>query len=173
MPRFTLILLAGCALALAGCNPTYNWRESRWPGAQLLAMFPCKPDHGSRRMSLAGQDAEIQMMGCETGADLFAIAHVQLDDPGRIAMAQSQWQSAMLGNMQAQSTQTLPFQLKGASELLPPFRLSALGRRQDGRAVGAQALWFARGPHLYHAVIYADAITQDVADTFFSGIELQ
>ena len=173
MLRFFLLLFAGSTLVLAGCSPTYNWREIRWYSAELKVQLPCKADKGSRRMTMAGQDVDIEMMGCETGATLFAIAHVRLGDAGKIAAAQAQWQAAMLGNMQAQGTQMLPFQFKGASAQPQPVRLSAQGRRQDGSAVATQAVWFARGPHLYHAVIYADKLSPEVAETYFSGIELQ
>jgi hypothetical protein len=173
MLRLILLLLAGSTLVLAGCSPTYNWREIRWASADLKVLLPCKPDHGSRRMTLAGQDVEIQMMGCEAGAALFAIAHVRVDEPDKIVAAQTQWQTAMLDNMQAQGAQLVPFQSKGANPVPQPVRLSAQGRRQDGSAVMAQAVWFARGPHLYHAVIYADKLSTEVAETFFSGIELQ
>jgi len=173
MFRFILQLLAGSAFVLAGCSPTHNWREIRWNSAELKVLLPCKPDHGSRRMMLAGQDVEIQMMGCEAGADLFAIAHVQLSDAAKIAEAQTQWQTALLGNMQAQGAQRVPYQSKGASAQPAPTGLRVQGRRQDGSAVTAQGVWFARGPHLYHAVIYADKLSPEVAETFFSGIELQ
>jgi hypothetical protein len=173
MLRIILPLLAVSTFVLGCCSPTYNWREIRWGSAELKVLLPCKPDQGSRSMALAGQDVEVQMMGCEAGADLFAIAHVDLGDVEQIAAAQKQWQAAMLGNMQAQGTQMLPFQFKGASAQPQPVRLTAQGRRQDGGAVTAQGVWFARGPHLYHAVIYADKLRTEVAETFFSGIELQ
>lgn len=173
MLRFILHLLVGSTFVLAGCSPTHNWREIRWDSAGLKVLLPCKPDQGSRRMTLAGQDVEILMMGCEAGADLFAIAHVQLGAADNIADVQAQWQTAMLANMQAQGTQIEPFQSKGASAQPQPIRLSAQGRRPDGSAVAAQGVWFARGPHLYHAVVYADKLSTDVAETFFSGIELQ
>lgn len=168
-----LLLLAASTFVLTGCSPTYNWREIRWDSAELKVQLPCKADRGSRRMALAGQDVEIQMMGCEAGAVLFAVAHIPLGDTGKIAAIQSQWQTAVLSNMQAPGTQTTPYLPKGASAQPPPVRLSAQGRRQDGSAVEAQGVWFARGPHLYHAVIYADKLSPEVAETFFSGIELQ
>lgn len=173
MPRYILLLLSASTLLLAGCSPTYNWREIHWDGAALKIQLPCKADKGSRRLTLAGQEAEIEMMGCEAGTALFAVAHVLLEDANKTAIAQAQWQTAMLGNMQAQGQQGVPFVVKGASAQPQPVRLNAQGRRQDGSAVAAQGVWFARGPHLYHAVMYADKISPDVADTFFSGIELQ
>jgi hypothetical protein len=173
MLRLILRLLASSTIVLAGCSPTHNWREVRWVSAELKLLLPCKPDQGSRRMTLAGRDVEIEMMGCEAGSDLFAIAHVQLGDAGSIATVQAHWQTVMLGNMQAQGAQRMSFQSKGASAQPAPVRLSAQGRRPDGSAVMAQGVWFARGPHLYHAVIFADKISLEAAETFFSGIELQ
>ena len=173
MLRSLLFLLVGGALALTGCSPTYNWREIRWASAELKALLPCKPDKGSRRITLAGREVEIDMQGCEAGAALFAIAHIDLGAAQNSADVQQQWQTAMLGNMQAQAPQPMSYQAKGANAQPAPVRLSAQGRRADGSAVAAQGVWFARGSHLYHAVVYADTIKPDVVETFFSGIELQ
>ena len=116
----------------------------------------------------------MQITGCETGSALFAIAHVDLADSGKTEAAMKQWKTVMLGNMQAQeSVQLSGFMTQGASTQPQPLRLAAQGRRQDGSAVAAQGVWFARGAHLYHAVVYADKLNQEAVDTFFSGIELQ
>src|SRR5512145_665774 len=89
---------------LAGCSPTLNWREVRVDGG-LKALLPCKPDHGSRQMPLAGRDVEMQMVGCEAGNAMFAVAHVKLDAVAEVAAAQATWQAAMLANMQASPPQ--------------------------------------------------------------------
>lgn len=172
MSRFFWILLA-CGALLAGCSPTLNWREVRVGSAGLKALLPCKPDQGSRRMTLAGLEVEMQMAGCETGGALFAVAHVDLGDAGKAAATQAQWQAAMLANMQAGTPQLAPYRLKGAAVQPPPLRLSAQGRRADGSAVMAQAVWFVQEKHLYHAVIYADKVGSDAAEPFFSGFEFQ
>lgn len=170
--RRSLGFFAVVLALLAGCNPTFNWREVRVDGG-LKALLPCKPDHGSRRMILAGQDVELQMAGCETGGALFAVAHADIDDVDKTVAAQAQWQAAMRANMQAMAPQLAPYELKGAATRPQPVRLSAQGRRADGSAVAAQAVWFSRGKHLYHAVIYADKVGSDVAEPFFSGFEFQ
>jgi hypothetical protein len=173
MFRYFLLLFAGCTFALTGCSPTYNWRDIRWDRAELKMQLPCKPDQGSRQMTLAGQQVEIEMMGCEAGAALFAIAHIHLGDPDQAAVMLSQWQAAMLGNMQAKAVQIVPYTPKGVMAQRLPARLSAQGQRQDGSPVEAQVLWFSRGPHLYQAVIYADKPNLEAIETFFAGIELQ
>ncbi len=155
---------------LAGCSPTLNWREVRVDGG-LQALLPCKPDHGSRKMTLGGQEAELQMTGCEAGGALFAVAHIDLGDAGKAGVAQAQWQAAMLANMQAAAPQLAPYRLKGAAVQPAPLYLSVQGRRTDGSAVTAQGVWFSQGAHLYHAVIYADKVGPDMAEPFFSGFE--
>jgi hypothetical protein len=172
MSRLLWFLLVGSSL-LAGCNPTLNWREVRVGNAGLRALLPCKPDHGSRQLTLADQAVELQMVGCEAGGTLFAVAHVDLGDAGKATTAQAQWQAAMLANMQATAPQQTPYSLKGATASPSPVRLSAQGRRADGSAVAAQGVWFAQGKHLYHAVIYADKVGSDAAEPFFSGFEFQ
>ena len=157
---------------LTACSPALNWRETRLDGG-LKALLPCKPDQGSRQMPLAGQAVEMQMVGCEAGGAMFAVAHVKLDDAGRVALSQATWQAAMLANMQATSPQLENYNPKGAATEPKPVRLTAQGRRADGSAVTAQAVWFSKGENLYHAVIYADPVKPDMAEPFFSGFEFQ
>jgi hypothetical protein len=174
MLRYFLHLIAGTLFLLAACNPVYNWREINLPQAELKVLLPCKPDQGHRAIPLAGLTVEMQMAGCEAGAGLFVLAHVDLGETGKTEAALEQWKAAMLGNMQARDvTLRSAVMIKGASTKPAPIRLDAVGKRPDGSAVVAQAMWFARGAHLYHAVVYADKLSQDVVDAFFSGIEFQ
>jgi len=172
MHRIVLFLLA-ISLGLAGCSPAFNWREVRPGPGELRALLPCKPDQGSRHLSLAGQDVELEMLGCETGGALFALSHVDMGAENRVEVAQVQWQAAMLGNMQAGAPSIAGFAVKGSGQTFKPVRITAQGRRPDGGAVSAQGVWFARGAHLYHAVIYADKIRPEVTEAFFSGLEFQ
>lgn len=175
MSRFLWLLLAG-GLLLAGCNPTLNWRQVRIGATELQALLPCKPDQGSRTVTLAGQEVALEMIGCEAGSALFAISHVELSDSSRVAEVQAGWQAAMLATMGLQEpgapVQRSAFALKGAAAMPPAVRLSAQGQRPDGRAVTAQAVWFSQGRHLYHAVVYADRLGPEVTEPFFSGLEL-
>lgn len=165
-----LSLILSLALLLAACSPALNWREVRPGGAELKALLPCKPDQGSRRQRLAGQDIDISMVGCEAGGALFAISVAELGDPDRALAVQVQWQAHLLGNMQAAVSSTSAYGIKGAGAQLAPVRLTARGLRPDGRPVAAQGVWFARGTRLYHAVIYADAISPEQSEPFFSGL---
>jgi len=166
-------LLLGLALMLAACSPSLNWREVR-PGGELKALLPCKPDQGSRRQSLAGREIKVSMMGCEAAGALYAVSVAELGEAGHALAVQVQWQANLLGNMQATASESRAWALKvkGASIALEPVKLNARGVRPDGSPVAAQAVWFARGTHLYHAVIYADRISPAMSEPFFDGLAL-
>jgi hypothetical protein len=54
----------------------------------------------------------------------------------------------------------------------PGQHAGQVGQRADGKTVQSQAVYFSQGPRVYQAVIYADKLTADVADTFFGGLKL-
>ena len=171
MYLFLLIVSVG----LAACSPAWNWREVRLEGAPLTAVFPCRPDHGSQTVTMAGATVELQMTGCETGGATLAVSRVRLPPGASPADALSQWRAVTLAGMKAQGVQEQPFQPVGSLALPQSVRVVASGRYRDGRPVNAQAVWFAQaspqGVWLFHAVIYADTIGAEVADTFFSGLK--
>ena len=176
MFRSFWLLLASC-LMLAGCSPTLNWREVRLAASALKVLLPCKADQGSRPVELAGQLVELQMVGCEAGAALFAVSHVELKDSSRMAEIQAGWQTAMLAAMAVKEpevpVQRTAFELKGAAAQPPAVRLQAQGRRPDGRAVMAQAVWFSQGTHLFHAVVYAERLGPAATEPFFAGLAFE
>jgi hypothetical protein len=165
-------LLLGSSILLLACSPSLNWREVRPAGGELKAMLPCKPDQGQRRQSLAGQGVVIRMVGCETGGALYAVSVAELGEGLQAPSAQAQWQTNLLGNMQASVSTRDAWPLRGASAAMEPVRLSAQGRRPDGRPVAVQAVWFAHGARLYHAAIYAERISTEMSEPFFGGLEL-
>ena len=165
--RFLLITLT---VSLFGCSPTFNWREVRLEGVSLKSLLPCKPDRASRQIEISGQALEMKMAGCEAGDMLFAVSYVALPDKRATQRMLAQWKAGMLQSMQVQDEKSLVFNPKFLPDVTDALKLEAKGHRSDGTAVTAQALWFANDSHLYHAVIYAGVIPQDVAETFFSGL---
>lgn len=67
-------------------------------------------------------------------------------------------------------TRETDFVPRGALGLDASKRVWVKGRRADGSAVQGQAAYFARGSRVYQAVIYSNAIRDEVADTFFTGL---
>lgn len=175
---FFLPLLA--VAALGACSPTYNWREVRPDDTTLTALLPCKPDKGSKTVPLGGQPTKLSMVGCEASGVMFAVASADIGDAQKAADVLAQWSQATLVNMKAAplagaagSTTTTPLKVTGATLSPAPVLITAQGVRADNSAVSSQAAYFAQGSQVFQAVIYADKISPEVAEAFFSGLKLQ
>lgn len=179
--------LAGL-LALTACSPAFNWREVRPDNTALTAMLPCKPDKGSKSVPLGGQPTELYMVGCEASGAMFAIASADMGDAQKAADVLVQWEQATLANMKAaplggalagaagnapDSTTAAPLKVPGAAALPAPVLITARGTRPDNSAVSSQAAYFVHGSQVFQAVIYADSISPEVAEAFFSNLKLQ
>jgi hypothetical protein len=173
MPRTLAALALLSAAALAACSPTFNWREVRAEPTPLKAMLPCKPDKGARTVPMAGRDVSLEVMGCETGGATFAVLHAEIGDPGRLGEVLLQWKTATLLNMRSESVREIPFRPAGALDLPQSLQVIASGKRADGSKVESHAAYFARGSHVFQAVIYSSELKAEVADTFFSGLRFE
>lgn len=169
--RFPYLLLV--APLLAACNPTFNWREVRVDPPGLLAMLPCKPDKGARPVPMAGREVSLNVLGCETGGATFALMQADIGDAARTGEVLAQWRVATLLNMRAAASRQEPFLPPGAVDVANSVHVVASGQRADGSAVESHAAYFARGSHVFQAVIYADRLKPEAAETFFSSIKLQ
>lgn len=175
--NFPLARLGFAVLLLAACNPALNWRETRINDTALIAMLPCKPDAGARTVPLGGRDVSLHMTGCDAAGATFAIAHATVASAGAAPAVLSQWRKATLANMGALSSRDMPLEkpLGGALSIggTVPVRVTAEGRRKDGSAVAMQGTWFAKDTQVFHAVVYAERISPDMVETFFSGLKFQ
>jgi len=170
------LLFLALLLLPAACSPTFDWREVRFESATPLALLPCKPDRGTREVSMGAAPVSLEMAGCETGGATFAVMLARLDDAGAAGAALAGWKQATLANMRASAVSEAPFQPSGSLPLRESLRVTASGQRADGGAVQAQAVWLAQasgsGVQLVHAVVYADPLPGELADTFFAGLRL-
>ena len=181
------VLLAG--LLLAACNPAMNWRETRIGGTGLVALLPCKPDEGVRVVPLGGSDVSLSMAGCDAGGATFAVAHATIDQATAAPAVLAQWRTATLANMGAVSSREVPLGgppgiASGGTPNAPAaaarsdtttglMLVTAQGRRKDGSAVAMQGAWFAKDAQVFHAVVYAERISPEVTEAFFSGLRFQ
>ncbi|MFC5497147.1 hypothetical protein ACFPOE_06350 [Caenimonas terrae] len=166
---------AAATLALAACSPTFNWREVRAESVPLKAMMPCKPDKAARTVPMARRQVELKVLGCETGGATFALLAGDIGDPLRAGEVMAQWRAATLANLHsaAGSAQDRPFLPAGAMALPQSLRVTASGQRADGSKVESQAAYFARGSQVVQAVIYADKVPPEAAETFFAGLAFE
>ena len=160
------------AFALAACNPTFNWRDVRPEGSPLALLMPCKPDKAQKTVTFAGQATELRLLSCDAGGVTFALAVADMQNASKVAAALAQWQSATLANIQATpGTPDSVIKLPGLNS--NGVLVKANGKRANGQAVSSQAAYFAQGSQVFQAVMYADSLAPDVADTFFSGLKFE
>ena len=171
MLRFPAVLLL--ALAAGACSPTFNSREVRVESTTLQAMLPCKPDKGMRRVTMGAAQVELSGIGCDTGAATFAVLHAELGDPARADEVLAQWNRATLANLHGTATSTRAFVPAGATPMPGAQRVSAAGKRQDGSAVRGEAAYFARGPQVFQAVVYASEPRPEWLQPFFDGLRFE
>lgn len=167
-----LVRFALLAMLLAACSPTFNWREVRAETASLKAMLPCKPDKAARTVPMAGRQVELQVLGCDAGGATFAVLSGDIVDPLRAGEVLAQWKAATLANMRSPvaGTREQPFLPAGAMALSQSLRVAAAGQRADGSKVESQSVYFARGSRVVQAVVYADRVLPESADTFFAAL---
>lgn len=139
----------------------------------MSLLLPCKPDRASKVVPLGGRASTLSMVGCEAQGAMFALAVADMASDTPAAEVLSQWQGLTLSHMRATAPTRSPIKIAGAAAEPAPVRVVAQGQQADGRAVQSQAVYFARGTQLFQAVIYAPSISQEAADTFFGGIQLE
>lgn len=164
-----------CALGLAACSPTFNWRETRPAGTPLEALLPCKPDAAQRSVPLLGSPTELHLLSCEAGGLRFALAWADIGDASQASTALAAWRSASLAAIRVSSppgdeTSTAwEVEVPGASATLG---VSAQGQDPGGAAVQTRAAYFAHGAQVYQAAVYGERLPTEALDTFFGGLSL-
>ena len=166
------MFVALIALGLAACSPTFNWRDVRPDGTQLVLLMPCKPDKAQKTVPMAGHATTLNLLSCDAGGATFAVAVADVKDASKAAAVLTQWQSAALANIKATQAATgAAFTLAGAAN--GAVLVKANGQRINGHAVSSQAAYFSSGSQVFQAVMYDDNISPDVAETFFSGLKFE
>jgi len=169
--RFSIYAVVALA-CLTACNPTFNWRDVRPDGTQLALLMPCKPDAAQRTVPMAGQPTALALLSCDAGGVTFAVTVADVKTPDKVSAALDQWQSATLANMQAApATPGATFKLPGLASA--GVLVKATGQRANGQVVSGQAAYFAQGSQVFQVVLYADKVSPDVAETFFSGLRFE
>ena len=166
------LLLRLVLLGLAGCSPTFNWRELRLEPAAAVAMFPCRPVHETRRVPLAGAPAAMTIWACGAGGASFALAHADLGDPTRVGPALQALRAAASANLSGHISAQAPAEVAGMTPHPEAARLRLGGRLPDGRSVEEQVLLFSKGTRVYQATVFGARLDAEAPDVFFAGLRL-
>jgi hypothetical protein len=161
------------SLAMAGCSPTYNWRQARPEGAAVAALLPCKPDAAQRTVPMAGQQAALAMLSCDVGDLTFALAALRLPTGMVPAEAALGWQQASAASLKADPAKLQAWPAQVAR--LPPGVVvqgwQVQGQRHTGQTVQARALQVLRPSEVVQLVVYGNA-PADVLQTLWEGVQV-
>ena len=163
---FGLIMVLG----LAGCTPALNWRAVNLDG--VSTWLPCKPDRAQRELEIGGQKIQMEMMGCEAQGVMYAVSHAKVLNPSESQAVAAAWQNASFKQMLAGAPQQSVFQARGEKPVTGQF-FKLAGARNNGQELKAQLAWVVLGDEIYHLAMYAQAITSEQADPFFSEVKIQ
>jgi hypothetical protein len=163
---FGLIMVLG----LAGCTPSLNWRAVNLDG--VSTWLPCKPDRAQRELEIGGQKIQMEMMGCEAQGVMYAVSHAKVPNPSESQAVAAAWQNASFKQMLAGSPQQTVFQTRGEKPVTGQF-FKLAGARSNGQELKAQLAWVVLGAEIYHLAMYAQAITSEQAEPFFSEVKIQ
>ena len=164
--------LAGAA-ALAGCSPVLDWREVRLEAAPLKTMMPCKPEKGSRQVTMAGRQVALDALACEAGGGTFAVLSADIGGPASADASLRQWQAASLASIGGRPVRETRFVPPGGLDLPRSVQVVASGRRSDGKAIEGQVAYFARGNHVFQAAVYSERLEVQATEPFFAGLRFE
>ena len=160
------------AFFAVGCSPTLDWREIRPEGADVVALFPCRPDRHARPMMIAGVRTSMEMLVCSAGGVTFAVSFVDLVDPALVTAAVTELQIAALANIGGVQLSSEPVQVSGMTANAQAAMLVMNGGLPDGVAVQEQAAFFVKGLRVYQASVIGAKLRAEMTDTFFASLKL-
>ena len=163
---FGLIMVLG----LVSCTPALNWRAVNLGG--VSTWLPCKPDRAQRELEIGGQKIKMEMMGCEAQGVMYAVSHARVQNPSESQAVTLAWQNASFKQMLAGAPQQSVFQTRGEKSVAGQF-FKMTGARSNGQVLEAQLAWVVLGTEIYHLAMYAQAITSEQAEPFFSEVKIQ
>lgn len=161
--------LAGLLLA---CSPPLDWRTVPVSNTALVALFPCKPDVFSRRLSLAGQSQLVSLTSCQAAGLTFAVAAADVQQsflvPAALAALRQSAEQNFGGTVQLLAPRTVP----GADTGGRAQRVSAELVRAESDPLRAQMLFFSHGSWIFHATVMGTPPTAEAVEFFFDNLKL-
>ncbi|MDM0026793.1 hypothetical protein [Variovorax saccharolyticus] len=174
-PRLAALALA-VASVLAGCSPTFNWREVPIGKDGVVALLPCKPDRATRALPLGAEAVTVDMAGCETGGATFAVAHAVAGSPLQAEGWIRAWRAATRSQLAGAPATEAAAVLPRAAATPAPVRLDTPEAEGAAATKALHVLWFAQqrpdGVSLYQATVIGKPSSADALPTFFEGLRV-
>jgi len=131
------------AAVLAGCSPTYNWRDYTSGDGSFRVMFPAKPASHTRNIDLGGIRVDMTMTAAEVEGTTFAVGTALAPDAALAQATLPAMRQALLRNIGARD------QAAPGSQTLD---VDAVGKGNAGpvRLVGR---FVAKGTRMYQVIV--------------------
>ena len=164
MRLFAPALLA--ASLLAGCNPTYNWRDHASQEGRYQVLFPAKPATFTRPVDVDGLRVEMTMTAAEVDGATFAVGAATAPDAARARAALPAMRQALLRNIGA-GEDAAPAPQEG-------LRVEATGAA-NGKPMRLHGRFEARGERFYQVIVLgpADAVPAEQGEPFLTSFTAQ
>ncbi|NUZ04887.1 hypothetical protein [Piscinibacter koreensis] len=160
------------AVLLGGCSPALDWREVRPASSDLVTLFPCRPGTEQRPVQLGGATLPLRLVGCKAAETTFALALVDLPEPGLANGVLTDLRRHAVDNIAGQVSREVPFSVPGATPSAGALRIAAAGRLPDGTAIAAHHVFFTRGLKVYQASVMGARVDADAVETFLEAIKI-
>lgn len=166
-------LIAAALLTLAGCSPTYNWRETRLAEQGVAVMLPGKPTSMTQRIRLSDLDLVMTMTGALVDDMPFTVACATLPDDQAATRERvlEAMRAGMLRNIAAGEPRTEPVTLRHVDAQGKTIadsqgvRVAASGAAQ-GRPMRMVAVFAGHAKRACQAVALGGALPEEEARIF-------
>lgn len=162
-PLTTLASFALVGALLAGCNPTYNWRDVTSQDGHFKALFPAKPSVLARQVDLDGLRVQMTMTAAEIDGATFAVGTALAPDAARAQAALPAMRLALLRNIGAEDAASASASASASNAVSAPASASLVGLRVDATGTGKGApmhlsgRFEARGARFYQVIVLGPA----------------
>lgn len=143
----------------AACQPALNWREARPEGAEVAALFPCKPEIEQR--------AGMGLAQCKAAGLGFALSWADVPDPTQVGPALKAMPLALAAKLGQPLPVGQPLQVPGMTPLP-----EAAQHRLAGAASTTRVAVFAHGGRVYQALMTAPQDDAAAWESFIGGLRL-
>jgi hypothetical protein len=182
MRTSTLLAASLCAAALlAGCSPTYNWRDHIAKDAPYRAMFPDKPATHTREVNLDGMAVKMTMTAAEVEGTIFAVGSGEAPSEALAEAALEAMKTALVRNIGATIASEQPGKLSAPANAAPArakaIDLVANGA-QGGRPLRLHAHLESRKTRFYQVIVIGQprqgsaTAADDNTEMFLSSFKL-
>ena len=170
--RRTAALLIALAAGLCACTPALNWRETHPPDSAVTALFPCKPDHHIRRVTLAGAELAMQLSSCTAADSVYALSQIDVGQADRVTPVLLALREAAAQNIGGPTTVQGPQPVPGMTPHPLAQWLGWRNAREGGSTIEAQAAFFTQGTHVYQATVVGKRLDAEAVDIYFAALKL-